>query len=146
MITLRNQLEINRPLAEVYDYIVNLENVPKWQPAVVETTRITEGPLHIGSQFREVAKFMGRQVNTICQITELEPMRRIAWRGTSSGPASYSATYDLEADGASTRVTIVGTFEFKGLWRLLEPFIRGEVRKESEGELRAMKAAVEARK
>ena len=146
MITLRNQLDVNRPVAEVFDFIANVEGVPKWQPAVIESRRLSEGPLHIGSQFRETAKFMGRQISTICEITELEPMRRIAWRGTSSGPASYSAAYDLEADGTSTRITIHGTFEFKGLWKLLEPFIGAEVRKESQGELKAMKAAIEARK
>jgi carbon monoxide dehydrogenase subunit G len=146
MITLHNQIDIDRPIADVFDFIANVENAPKWQPAVIETTRITDGPIRVGTQFREVAKFMGRNINTICEITEIEPLKRFAFKGTSNGPASYQSTYTLESIGNATRITIVGHFQFKGLWRLLEPFIKGEVGKESAQELKEMKAAIESRK
>lgn len=45
MITLQETIDINRPVAEVYDYVVNVENAQKWQPAVTEVKRITEGPI-----------------------------------------------------------------------------------------------------
>ena len=146
MITLRNQLDIDRSIAEVFDFIVNVENAPKWQPAVIETTRITDGPIRVGTQFREVAKFMGRNTNTICEVIELEPLKRFAFKGTSNGPVSYQSTYTFEANGNATRIAIVGNFRFKGVWRLLEPFIKGEVSKESAQELKEMKAAIESRK
>jgi carbon monoxide dehydrogenase subunit G len=144
MITLRNALDIDRPVADVYDFIVNIENAPKWQPAVLEVKRLTPGPVRIGTQFREVAAMMGRRISTVCEITELEQAHRIAFRGTSTGPFSYDTTYTLEPAGNATRVNIVGNFRLKGLWRLLEPVVRFEVRKESEQELRAMKSAIES--
>ena len=103
MITLQNHLEINRPVVDVFDFIVNVENAPKWQPAVIETRRLTAGPLRVGSQFREVAKMMGRRVETVCEIMEFEPDKRIGFAATSSDPFTYQTTYALEPSGSGTR-------------------------------------------
>ena len=130
----------------MFDFVVNVENAPKWQPAVLETTRVTPGPLRVGSQFREVAKMMGRRVTTVCEITELVPLERFAFSATSSGPFSYATTYAFEAKGESTRISIDGRFTLKGLWRFIEPLVKGEVTRESAAELLAMKAAIENRR
>ena len=143
MITLQNTVDVNVPVERAFDFVVNLENVPKWQPAVIETKRLTEGPTRVGSQFREVAKMMGRKVETVCTITSLEPASRVAFKGDSTGPFSYTTNYVFEARASGTRIVIDGAFEFRGWWRLLEPLVRGELRKESAGELVAMKAAME---
>lgn len=145
MIALQHQIEIDRPVAEVFHFITDVENVPRWQPAVIESARLTEGPLRVGTQFREVAKMMGRRVTTVCEVTELVKERKIGWKASSSGPFSYQTTYTLTADGPKTRLDIVGTFSLKGLWRLIEPLARSEVRKESAQELVAMKTAIESR-
>ena len=146
MVTLRNTLEVRRPVSAVYDFLVNLENVPKWQPAVIETKRVTEGPIRVGTQFREVAKLMGRRVEGLCEITQLEPGKTIAFHGTPHGPFSYEATYTLESLGDATRISIVGHFRFKGLWRLLQPLARVMLSMESAQELAAMKVAIESAK
>ena len=144
MITLRNTLEVRRPVGAVYDFVVNLENVPKWQPAVIETRRITEGPMRVGTQFREVAKLMGKRVEGVCEITQLEPGKAFAFRGSPDGPFSYESTYRFESLGESTRIEIVGEFRFKGLWRLVESLAGVMLKMESGKELAAMKAAIEA--
>ena len=145
MITLQESIEINRSVKEVYDYIVNVENAPKWQPAVIEVKRLTEGPIRVGTQFKEVAKMMGRQFNTICEITELEVERRFAFKGTSSGPFDYEALYTLEPTGNATRLNIVGKMRAKGLWKFLEPIFKAEVKKESRQEVLRMKSVIETR-
>ena len=145
MITLQETIEVNRPAKEVYDYLVNVENAQKWQPAVIEVKRLTEGPIRIGTKFSEVAKMMGRRISTTCEITELEPNKKIAFKATSDGPMEYQTTYTLEPNGAATRLRIVGSFRTKGLWRLLEPFLKGEVKKESQQELTIMKKVIETR-
>lgn len=145
MIALQESIEISRTVKEVYDYIVNFENAPKWQPAVIEVKRLTEGPIRVGTQFREVAKMMGLRINTICEITELEANKKFAFKGTSTGPLEYEASYTLEPSGNATRLNIVGKMRTKGFWKLLEPIFKGEVKKESRQELLSMKRAIETR-
>jgi uncharacterized protein YndB with AHSA1/START domain len=145
MIALRHRVDIDRPVADVFDFVANVENAPKWQPAVIETKRITPDPIGLGSQFREVAKMLGRRVTTLCEITEFVPGKRLSFAATSTGPFSYATTYTFETTGATTRLGIDGTFRLSGIWRLLEPLVKREVRNESAGELKAMKAAIESR-
>src|SRR5688572_28645022 len=135
MIALSHELQIQRPVREVFDFVVNVENAPKWQPAVIETRRLTEGPIRVGTRFQEVARLMGRRVTTICEITELEPSQHVSFAATSSGPFSYATRYAFEDTEGGTRLTIEGTFTLKGFWRLLEPLMKSEVRKESAHEL-----------
>jgi len=145
MITLQETIEINRPVKEVYNYLVNVENVQKWQPAVIEVKRLSEGPIRVGTKFSEVAKMLGRHIRTTCEITQLEPNKVFAFKGASDGPMEYQTTYTLEPNGSATRLKIVGSFRTKGLWRLLEPFFEGEVKKQSRFELTMMKGVIEAR-
>jgi uncharacterized protein YndB with AHSA1/START domain len=145
MITLQETIELERPVAEVYDYLVHIENTQKWQPAVIEVTRLTEGPIRVGTQFREVAKMMGRRIHTTCEITRLEPNRIMAFEGTSDGPLEYRTTYTLEPNGSGTRLRIEGSFRTRGIWRLLEPILKSEVKKGSRQELTAMKRVIETR-
>ena len=145
MITLNETLEINRPLPEVFDYVANVENVQKWQPAVIEVKRITEGPIRVGTQFAEVANMMGKRVRTTCEITEHELNKRFSFKGRSDGPLEYESTYTFESMGSGTRIHITGIFRAKGFWRLLEPLMRREVEKESKQELQGMKKFIESR-
>jgi len=145
MITLEETIQIDRPVQEVYDYVVNVENTQKWQPAVIEVKRVTEGPIRVGTKFSEVAMMMRRRIHSTCEITQLEPNKTIAFKGTSDGPMEYQTTYTLVASNDATRLHIVGSFRTKGLWRLLEPILKGEVRSQSRHELTAMKAMIEAR-
>jgi hypothetical protein len=143
MIALKHEIDIDRRVSDVFQFVAHVENTPKWQPAVIESKRITTGPLRVGTQFQEVATVMGRRVTTVCEITEYVPDRKLAWRATSTGPFTYATTYTFTPAGNRTRIDITGTFSLRGLWRLLEPLVRGEVRKESAQELTAMKAAIE---
>jgi uncharacterized protein YndB with AHSA1/START domain len=145
MITIKDSIEINRTPQHVYSYVVDLENVPRWQPAVIEVKRLTEGPTRVGSQFREVARMMGRKISTTCVIKQLDPGKTIAFGATSDGPLEYDTTYTLEATPTGTRLNINGSFRTKGMWRLLEPIIRASVRRESRGELATMKQVIESR-
>jgi uncharacterized membrane protein len=145
MITLQVTIQIDRPVKEVYDYVVNVENTQKWQPAVIQVKRLTEGPIRVGTRFSEVAKILGRQVNTTCEVTHLVPNKVFAFKGTSDGPLEYQTAYTFEQSSNGTRVNIVGSFRTKGLWRLLEPILKGEVERDSRRELSRMKAFIEAR-
>ena len=56
----------------------------------------------------------------------------------------WLATTDLEADGTGTRMTYAGEIRFKGVQRLLEPLIRGEVSRGEAKEAERLKALLEA--
>jgi hypothetical protein len=55
----------------------------------------------------------------------------------------WLATTELEPQAAGTRMTYAGEIRFKGVQRLLEPFIRGEVARGEAKEVERLKALLE---
>lgn len=54
---------------------------------------ITPGPIGVGSRFREVQSAGGQRIETICEIVELDPGRRYAWRSVGDGEAQYGGGF-----------------------------------------------------
>ena len=50
---------ISRPLREVWGYITDAGNLSVWEPAVVEATQITDGPVAVGTQWRGTFRLLG---------------------------------------------------------------------------------------
>ena len=106
-VRLEESTEIHRPADEVFAYISNVDNFPTWAGPVVEVRRTSSEPLVAGQTFTLVQKFLGRRFETPCEVTEVEPSRRFAFRSTG-GPFPLSFTYTCEPSAAGTRFTEVG--------------------------------------
>jgi uncharacterized membrane protein len=73
MLHFKNKLEINRPVANVFSFISNFENMPKWNYFVLEVRKLSEGSIGLNSTFRQVRKTDTQEY----KITEFEPNRRV---------------------------------------------------------------------
>ncbi len=102
---LTTSIEIERPIADVFAYWADLENGSEWASAVIERTKITDGPVGVGTRYRAVEQFPGRKVQFTVEITEFEPNRRMAaiWEGLPV-EAGWVATFE-EFNGG-TRLTM----------------------------------------
>ena len=143
MIKLNEEIVVNRPVEEVFTFLTSLENIPKWQSALTSEV-ITQGPVGVGTKFEESFKMFGRTVEVVCEITNYEHLRTLGWKSTSSGPISFESRFLLNPANGDTRVTFVGESSLNGLWRVIEPLVGGEFKRELKGELEKMKKVVEA--
>jgi uncharacterized protein YndB with AHSA1/START domain len=143
MIQLQAGETIEKPVEEVFEFLMDFGNTPKWQSGVIESKLVSEGPLRKGSKFDEVVKVGPWRMATTCEITEVEGSRRIVFRTTSSGPVEYGGEFVLERHERGTKLTVSGTMTLKGLWRLLEPLFASEIKKEPAVELRRLKGVLE---
>jgi uncharacterized membrane protein len=73
MLHFKNKLEINQPVADVFSFISNFENMPKWNYFVLEVTKLSEGSIGLNTTFRQVCKTDTQEY----KITEFEPNRRV---------------------------------------------------------------------
>ena|ERR1041385_1575667 len=55
-VTFYNEIEIARPIEEVFDFLVDFRNLPKWNYYVMTVEKITQGPIQIGTEFHQVRK------------------------------------------------------------------------------------------
>ena len=78
-------IEIDRPPAEVFAYLDQLDRHPEWQTSLVSTRIETEGPPRVGTRVVDRRKVPGGEREIPYEVTEHDPPHRSSFRGTS-GP------------------------------------------------------------
>ena len=137
---------IDRPIDEVFAFLADGENDPKFSPRVLEIHKTTEGPPGVGTVFASTVKDAGVKTRREFRLTEFEPPTKIRWSETSKNAVTApEGGYDLEPAGdGKTRVTVYNVLEGHGFGRLIEGFALRSARKGADDFARAIKAAVEA--
>ena len=71
------QRTIGRPADGVFEFFADAANNPAWQKGMQSCEWITEPPIGVRSQYRQLARFAGRDIISVFEVTEYEPGRRI---------------------------------------------------------------------
>jgi Polyketide cyclase / dehydrase and lipid transport len=58
--TFENTVIIRRPTAEVFAFLADFENVPRWNYAIVETHKVSQGPVGVGTVYQQVRSVPSR--------------------------------------------------------------------------------------
>lgn len=142
MTTITQSVTVNRPVAEVWDFISNFENTTRWSKGVLEAGQTSDGPLGVGSTLQAVVKAFGRRRTADYLVTEYEPNQGFAFE-VSSGPMTSRARYSVEPAGAGTRLIASGEAEVTGLYRLFAPILVRMLERHSEQDLAEAKRILE---
>lgn len=65
---------IDRPAEEVFAFVADAENNPRWRSYVVDTAWLDDGPMRVGRQGRQVSKVLGRPMAVVAEIAEWDPL------------------------------------------------------------------------
>jgi uncharacterized protein YndB with AHSA1/START domain len=128
MITVEREVVVERPVAEVFDYLADFTHTEQWDPGTVSTVR-TDGdrPLMVGSTFRNTSEFRGRRTELDYRIVRLDPDEHLTFTGVNKTvEATDDMSFRAEAgdDGERTVLTYRAHFRFRGVFRLAEPMLR----------------------
>ncbi len=77
MVRLHETRLIDRPIAEVFDYTADFDNIEDWDPGVASSKRLDDGPLGVGSRFELMVSFGASQIPMTYEITEYQPNERV---------------------------------------------------------------------
>ena len=121
MKTLRRTIRVDKPLRRVYDYLADFENTEEWDAGTVRTTR-TSGDGGVGTTYRNVSRFLGKETELTYVVIGLEQARTIALRGANKTVVAHD-TMRLSGDDEHAEVDYTAVFEFQGLARYLEPLL-----------------------
>lgn len=137
-----NSVVIRLSAREVFDFLAEFENVPKWNYAIAATHKTSEGPVGVGTTYRQVRSLPSRSEETF-EVTEFEPEQRLAIHG-SLGPFEGTLTYELEPTEAGTRLTNTADLEAHGLFKVAAPIAGGRVREAVAANLGKLKELLES--
>ncbi len=137
------------PLERVYALSVDIDRASEWLPADVKTEKLTEGPIRVGTRYRETRPILGRSDTGVYEVTILDPPKRseVFTDGTRGSAGRGLFRFRLEYEPVtenSTRVTLSGSVTGLGcLGVIAAPLVRRIMRRNMVADLAGLKAWIE---
>lgn len=142
MIQLNDTITISRSPGDVFAFLADLNNIPKWQAEVVTSQVITTGPTKVGTRFTEEVKMGPMRATANCEVTEFSPDRTMVFKAVSPS-ITYEGRILVEPWEKGAKLTLAGIVQPKGLWKLMQPMMKGEFKSGIKKELAAIKETLE---
>jgi carbon monoxide dehydrogenase subunit G len=123
MVRVAGEIMIDRPLEEVFDFVADESNEPKYNPRMTRADKITPGPVGVGTRFNSVMSGPGRAAEMTIEFTEFDRPRRITEKVHLSNMDIHGRLM-FEPVGTATRMKWVWDLEPHGVVKLLGPIVR----------------------
>jgi uncharacterized membrane protein len=103
MTVLETSVKIGKPVAQVFEFITNLDNQKKLS-SYITGIEVSE-PLKVGTRYKIQTTSMGHVNETLNEVVSFEPNKRFGVKTFAPPPASdVTNTYILEEDGGGTKL------------------------------------------
>lgn len=120
MIRAEHTVDITRPVEEVFDFVIDQSNEPKWHTDVLEVE--PKERLELGSKVTWLIKFMGES-HYVAEVTRFEPPSKVELT-TKEGPLRPTLTHTFESVNGGTQYTRRVEIPSEGMFRLVGPIMR----------------------
>lgn len=114
---------VDRPPDEVFAFVSNFENNPKWQSGMRAAWFTTPPPLAIGSRYEQVAEFLGKRIVSTFEVVAFEPGRMVK-ATTVEGSFPITFTRRVEPARGGSRVSAEVEGDASGFFRIAAPLLR----------------------
>lgn len=125
MITVQRSLLVSLPMDELVTYLQDFGRTEQWDPGTVRCARIDGGPVRTGSSWRNTSRFRGRTTELVYQLETQEPAHLVFVGRNKTVTATDDMRFERHS-GTATLLTYRASLRFKGLARLVTPFLRPE--------------------
>jgi hypothetical protein len=103
MASIEGDIVINRPVDEVFHFVADARNEPRYNARMLRAEKLSPGPVGLGTRFRDEVRSLRRPAEVTIEITGYEPPRRL-------DSSIHMSTMDIEGRltfdpaGAGTRM------------------------------------------
>ena len=133
---------IARSPNEVFDFITDSNNAPKVVSSVQSMLKLTEGPVRVGTRYRETRLMNGKEHHAELEVIAYEPNQTYAMKNVTEGIETvYRYNFEPEANG--TRVDLICEVKAGGFKKLMLPLVVSILKKEDGDHLQRLKKAME---
>ncbi len=122
MVRVEGEIVIERPTEEVFDFVADERNEPRYNPKMRRAELISQGPIGVGTRFRAETASMGRAVQMVIEFTGFERPRRIEETvHMSSMDLQGTMTFDPVPEG--TRMRWAWDLKPRGMLKVMRPLV-----------------------
>jgi carbon monoxide dehydrogenase subunit G len=100
MLEFENTIRIHRPIAEVFAFLSDFENIPKWNYYVLEVRKRSNGPIGVGTIYHQVRKTDEQDF----RITELIKNQAVAIKTLPQSSLALEMRFTLYDEGGATLI------------------------------------------
>jgi len=144
MRTIEKELVIARPIDEVFDFVADAGNEPRYNPNLVGAEQLTPGPIGPGTRFRLEGRVLGRGVETVYEVTAYDRPQRLVSR-TIRAPLGLAieGTVTFAPAPGGTKVRWSQEVTPHGVFALLAPLTVGALERRLDGAFANLKRLME---
>jgi uncharacterized membrane protein len=136
-----NTIPIDRPIDEVFAFLSDFENIPKWNYYVLEVRQLSESPIGIGTTYHQVRKSDQQDF----RIIEFEANNTVAVKTLPQSSPSFERRFTLYEEGDTTHIRDQWKLD-TGRPALLERLARGRVKSAVSENLSKLKELLQERR
>jgi uncharacterized membrane protein len=100
MLEFENTTCIDRPVEEVFAFLSDFENIPKWNYYVLEVRQLSDNPISVGTTYHQVRKTDQQDF----RIIEFEPNHTVVVKTLPQSSPSFERRFTLDEEENKTRV------------------------------------------
>jgi hypothetical protein len=115
-------VEVDVPVDRVFAYLSDFTTTTAWDPGTVRTV-LRSGDGGVGSTYHNTSSFRGRETELIYEVTDLRENELFGLRGENKTLVARDTMEFSTTPSGGSRVTYTADFTFKGLAKLIEPFL-----------------------
>ena len=144
MSDLQASITIRRPIADVFAFVEDARNIPRWHADTAEVYLLSGDGRQAGSRLVDVIQTgNGKRMEAMVEITRYEPDRVWAFSADLGSFGGFDGRYGFEVVPAGTRVTFTEDLRPRGLFRLLRPLVGRQVGQTARANFARLRALLE---
>ena len=137
------EVVINRPVDQVFGFIVDVASSTSWSENIVEATKTSNGPVTIGSTCKIVTCAMGHTITHEFEVTDYLPGKKYTVQ-SFSGPFHVTMSYITHEVPEGTRLNAVSEVELVGPMGLFGTIMSERIQKQFDSDHSNLKRLLES--
>jgi hypothetical protein len=144
MVRNSNSIEVDKSPAEVFAFVTEFPNDPKWQRGKKSCEWTSEGGLRVGATYRQQATFLGKDVLQNFTVLEVDAPRRVRYESKDgSFPLAVTRTVE-DLGGERCRFTETVEGEPGRFFSLAAPILQPLVKRTITRDFEVLKKLLES--
>jgi len=142
----QGSIEISAAPEKVWPVLTERENILQWAPRCERWEYVSEQRGGVGSMFYMVEKTDGRLFRYLCEVTEWEENKKLAFHQVLGDVKRLDVAFTIEATETGSRFTLVYDvgLPYWIIGKIMGLFMCKQMKKEAEGDLANIKRLAEA--
>lgn len=137
-------IKIHRSPQEVFEYVVNMHNLPTWSSIVIDVKDVSQPSVGREGRYTAVAKFLGKKLDSPFRLTVEEGPPLTLAAKSMGGPAPSDWRYTFKPSDGGTEFHVRVDSQPNGFFSLAEPLLMRSLRRQMITDGETLKEVLEA--